>query len=1219
MHPTVLSALVVLLIAIGDVTSTTKQRDGEAQDIVALLAHFEVSQREIEEQIHRNKRYDHGSSDICHVEVRDVLLDEEPLPTVCLQVRRLSDTQDVDRMTLSKPTRFVRMHIKKKNMPFVHGDKLFRDIRLVGGADQLEGRVEVYINNEWGTICDDFWSLSDAAVVCRQLGFKGAFLAAVEARYGAGQGPIHMDNVRCSGNEASITKCPHVSNNDCRHQEDAGVRCITFDIGDIRLTEGNWSAGRVEIYFQHMWRSVCDEDWELSEAVVACRQLGFGNAFHNTNTLSYEAGQQDVPSTGIRCHGNEAILLECPGMSLKFCSYNKYAGVSCYGLPEGQSDVRLSSGNQTAGRVEIYLDNEWGTICDDRWDFIDAVVVCRQLGYKGVFNVFSSNKYGTGEGPIHFDEVACNGNETSVWECTYSRQHDCTHTEDVGVSCAPFVNGNIRLANGNQTAGRVEVFYDGQWGTICDDEWDINDAQNGDVRLSGGSETNGRIEMYQSNKWRSLCYQGWDLNDANVVCRQLGFKTASNATSYTSIKDGGLIFFSDYECEGTEILLSNCSHITTDSCTMEVYAGVDCISYVNGDIRLASGNKTAGRVEVFYNGEWGTVCDDYWDINDARVVCNQLGFQTAYHALTGASFGMGKGPIHFDDVACFGYELTLAECPRSDYPNCGHKEDASVSCKSFDEHFGDIRLVGGSSSSEGRVEVFIDDQWGTICDDFWDLNDATVVCRQLGFKEASLAAVRASFGAGTGPIHLDDVRCTKDEMAITECPHVTNNDCKHEEDAGVRCEPYETGHVRLTDGNETVGRIEVYFDNIWTAVCHDQTWNMQNALVSCRQLGYREAYETNGELAYRRGSEDISTITIYCNGNETMLIECPNMEIAHCSSIYHAGVSCHGLPEETGEVRLIDGSEVAGRLQVYLNESWGSICFNSWDLNDAMVVFRQLGFESALFATSFVSLSNEHGIFSLNNIACAGTELSLLECSHILKNDCEHYVYAGVICMDRSYAPGDVRLSGGNETAGRVEVFYDGQWGTICDDEWDLNDGRVVCRQLGFKTAYRVFTNAAFGLGRGPIHFDNVGCRGYELSLLECSKSGNQNCGHSEDAGVTCKPFVTISTATTATLRVLQEAAEVNSGTPSPYSTNLESNAYTIIRKLTLTHIQGIKFLKALISHVCHPSVPLPSIVLCLLQLNEECGIPPYNDILYTSVCRNFIPEGDTSFNFCIV
>lgn len=81
---------------------------------------------------------------------------------------------------------------------------------------------------------------------------------------------------------------------------------------------------------------------------------------------------------------------------------------------------------------------------------------------------------------------------------------------------------------------------------------------------------------------------------------------------------------------------------------------VHYFSTEEGSIRLAGGNETAGRVEIFLNGEWGTVCDDAWDINDANVVCNQLGFAGALDYLGSAAFGEGTGEIHLDDVGCNG-------------------------------------------------------------------------------------------------------------------------------------------------------------------------------------------------------------------------------------------------------------------------------------------------------------------------------------------------------------------------------------------------------------------------------------------------------------------------------------------------------------------------------------------------------------------------------------
>ena len=121
-----------------------------------------------------------------------------------------------------------------------------------------------------------------------------------------------------------------------------------------------------------------------------------------------------------------------------------------------------------------------------------------------------------------------------------------------------------------------------------------------------------------------------------------------------------------------------------------------------------------------------------------------------------------------------------------------------------------MRLVGGSSTSEGRVEFCSDQQWGTVCDDFWGMEDARVICRQLGYSTISIpvydiyvlllifyvtypdatAVSNAHFGRGTGSIFLDNVACVGSEANLTSCvADLDTRDCTHADDAGVTCVP----------------------------------------------------------------------------------------------------------------------------------------------------------------------------------------------------------------------------------------------------------------------------------------------------------------------------------------------------------------------------------------------------------------------------------------------
>ncbi|XP_038067599.1 deleted in malignant brain tumors 1 protein-like isoform X2 [Patiria miniata] len=896
----------------------------------------------------------------------------------------------------------------------------------MNGSSSAEGRVEVYFQGEWGTVCDDLFDIQDATVICHQLGFPSALRAVSAAtEFSMGSGAILLDDLECSGDESTLADCSHARWSNCEHSEDVGVVCST-------------------------------------SATAA------------------------------------------PEVS---------------GIPDGR--VRLVDGSSSSeGRVEVFYQGNWGTVCDDAFDIQDATVICHQLGFPSAVGVVSAfSEFAIGSGPILLDNLGCYGDESTLADCSHTgwTAHDCSHLEDVGVICSTSAtvtegsempDGSVRLVDGNSPSeGRVEVYYRGQWGTVCDDLWDIQDA--------------------------------------TVVCRQLGFPSALRAVSAEdefTIGDGP-IFFDDVECVGDEATLADCRHLDWDNCAHSEDAGVFCVPLVmategpdvfeDGSVRLVGGDSShEGRVEVYYRGQWGTVCDDLWDIDDATVVCRQLGFPSAIRALSAADeFPVGEGPIFLDDVECSGDESTLADCSHRGWNdnNCGHSEDAGVICSTTtaDPEIagipdGSVRLVDGSSSSEGRVEVFYQGNWGTVCDDAFDIQDATVICHQLGFPSAvGVVSAVTKFAMGSGPILLDNLGCYGEESTLADCSHAgwTVHNCEHSEDVGVICSSSASaapevsgvpdGSVRLEGGSSAhEGRVEVYYRGSWGTVC-DDSWDINAASVVCRQLGFTsaEAALNSQEAGFGMGERRILLDEVECSGEESNLYECRYKEDHNCNHSEDAGVVCI-VPTSTqgsivsGSVRLVslgNSPDSEGRLEMFVDGEWLPVCNPGWDMTGANMVCRQLGFSSAINTNIAGVNSNGQGSSIINRVSCTGSEVQLKDCKvEVVQGSSCHDASAGsdviVQCL-KHRSDGDVKLAGSEPLfKGEVQILLEGVWGAVCDTDWQLSDGEVVCRQLGYSGAKSVYQSqnprdfgnedSAFPTLRQPM------CSGMESKIMSCKNSG---------------------------------------------------------------------------------------------------------------------------------
>ena len=258
--------------------------------------------------------------------------------------------------------------------------------------------------------------------------------------------------------------------------------------------------------------------------------------------------------------------------------------------------TRLVGGrNQYEGRVEVYRSGEWQTVCDDSWDIKEAEVVCRQLGYGYAVLAIHNAAFGEGSGRQWEGEWHCNGNETSLDDCS-NRNASCSHSDDASVICS----GTGKIYN----TCRVWHFTacHSLYNSICSDcdcVWLLRlcnthsptfaALSHGALRLVDTFSTpfGGRLEFYSDhfNEWGTVCGGIWNSSDAAVACRQLGFVGVSdgNSSRFGAGTSSQRIWLYNVECSGSESRLIDCSNVAIgfDLCSHNEAVGIVC---TNGEL-----------------------------------------------------------------------------------------------------------------------------------------------------------------------------------------------------------------------------------------------------------------------------------------------------------------------------------------------------------------------------------------------------------------------------------------------------------------------------------------------------------------------------------------------------------------------------------------------------------------------------------------------------------
>lgn len=619
-------------------------------------------------------------------------------------------------------------------------------VRLSGSKNPWEGRVEVFHNGTWGTICSGWywrhwpWDSSEADVVCRELGFFRSRIAYSSSylRYGRANSsvPVWLTGVNCNGKESTLLNCSHNQWGTTGHHShffscsshyrDVGVMCM--NITTRVKTNGNCDFEFLDMCNYTQDTAGNDEtDWKLRSGLGSPN----GNKPSGDHTTGLSQGSYYV------IVDDQRARLISPVIQNKRC-------ISFYYNLYGQST------RQTLN-VYVKLPNSYPVLVwmlqessEDKWELgrIPLNGTAVQIIFEGIAPKQSSYRpWSSIRGSVSLDDI------------TVSTHDSCT----VFPGEAKIVHENpsveIRLVGGSNSSGRVQVWHEGKWGRVCGD-------------------------------------YDWDMKEANVVCKNLGFKGAEAALRNSNGifgKGKGLMWLQRLRCIGFEPSLAQCSHDgwgKTSNCgSYYGDAAVVCTEPTDYMIRLNGSSDTPfkGRVELNIGGIWAAINEQDWDIRDGNVACRELGFAGAHEV---SAFNSRNNKKWFSNLNCLGNETSLGQCNHTMMQYSWYQRDAGVECY-------DIRLTDGRSNMEGRVEVQYEGVWGTVCNKNWDKNDADVVCRTLGFDRAKPKNCCPRFGEGTGPIVIDDAQCTGTEIGLSFCKvrgWGLSFGCTHAHDVGVACE-----------------------------------------------------------------------------------------------------------------------------------------------------------------------------------------------------------------------------------------------------------------------------------------------------------------------------------------------------------------------------------------------------------------------------------------------
>ncbi|XP_076591263.1 scavenger receptor cysteine-rich type 1 protein M130-like [Chaetodon auriga] len=621
-------------------------------------------------------------------------------------------------------------------------------------------------------------------------------------------------------------------------------------------------------------------------------------------------------------------------------------------------DIRLEGGaSRCAGRLMEKHLGGWKAVVG-HWNWTRAAAVCRQLDCGSAVSFQTTQD--PSATPNHLLHLL---NAGPLWII------DESSSSGLEISCSD----SVRLVNGAKLcSGRLEVRSNQSWSSVCDDDFNQQEAEvvcrelgcgapsvlhgglygdveapvwtkgfrceghesalldcersvrnncssgkaagltcsgPADVRLvGGGGRCDGMLEMNKLGEWKPVDDRNWNLSLAGEVCGLLDCGSAVS-TRRGRRPSSSFVWGLESVCKASS--LATCDKkLLFSSFILEITCS-DSVRLVN-EAKLCS-----GRLEVRSNQSWSLVCYDDFNQQEAEVVCRELGCG-APSVLHGGLYEDMEAPVWTKGFCCEGHESALL-----DYPD-------------------EVRLEGGAGRCAGRLEVRHHEDWRAVDNqDFdWDLKVTAAACRRLDCG-SPVSPGRKTVSEERSVWWINSA-CLQSEHTLKEC--VTTREQTSETSLEITC----SDSVRLVNGAKLCsGRLEVRSNQSWSSVCDDD-FNQQEAEVVCRELGCGAPSVLQGAL-YGDVEAPVWTKGFRCEGHESALLDCGGSVSAKhtCSSGKAVGLTC----SDPGDVRLVgEPSRCAGALEMKVQGEWRPVVdgFSLWDQQSAAAVCRLLDCGSAV-------------------------------------------------------------------------------------------------------------------------------------------------------------------------------------------------------------------------------------------------------------------------------